>query len=102
MISKLFKYNILDKLKNLPVERYKVARNKLPIALGVSKQTFKTWLYIKQDDSRQIPLNQLNTIAHFLNVPISELINEKPHVFTHDELVDIKVKKRKNKFKIQK
>lgn len=94
------KYNLLKKLKALPHDRYKLAKNKLPVALGVSKVTFNAWLYIRQDDPRQIPTNKLNAMAHFFNCTIDELVNEAPEIITHEQLQQIADSESRNRFEI--
>lgn len=100
--KKLLKYSILEKLNKLPIERVRLFKNKLPIALDVSKATFKAWLYIGIDDHRQIPLNKLHAIAHFLNVKIDTLLNEPPQVITYEELETVKREASGGKMKIKK
>ncbi len=77
------KYNILKHLKQLPHEEYKIAKNKLPLALNVSKRTFERWMYLTQDQSLEVPADKLAVIAKFFNVKIEEMFNyEIPQINT--------------------
>lgn len=87
--KKQLKYSILDELKKLPQAEYKISRNKLPLALGVSPNTFKMWLYISINDNRQIPLKQLAIIAKYLNTSIENLLNEKTPNFSYKDLKEL-------------
>lgn len=100
--AKKLKYAILERINKLPVDRYKLTKNKLPTALGVTKGTFNMWLYIGVDDHRQIPVNKLQAIAHFLNVKVDTLLNEPPQIITYEELETVKRENSARKMRIKK
>jgi len=69
------KYNILKYINRLPYNEYEIARNKLPIALKVSKRTFERWTYLAPEDNLEIPVNKIAIISKYLGCSIEELIN---------------------------
>ncbi len=71
-----YKYNILPKLRKLSVEDYEIAMIFFPEALGVSKSTWEKYIYIKQDDSRELRPEQLMVISSFFECSMEDLINK--------------------------
>lgn len=85
------KYRILEYLKKLPHEEYKIAKNKLPLALEVSKRTFERWLYLTIDSKMEVSADKLAIISHFFELnSIDELINYKVKHFNIKKLKAIK------------
>ena len=72
----MYKYNILQKLKQLSVEDYQISWEFFPEALNITKHTWKKWIYLKKCDPAEIRLSQLQLIASFFDCPIEEIINE--------------------------
>ena len=66
---------ILDKLNSLPHREFTIAKNKLPIALDVSKRTFERWIYTKLGERLEIPADKLAIIANYFGGTIEELFN---------------------------
>jgi hypothetical protein len=71
------KYKIQEFLNSLPYEDYRIAKNKLPLALGVSKRTFERWMYLTHDDRLEVPADKLAIIAKFLGKKIEDFFNYK-------------------------
>lgn len=80
------KYNILDRLNQLPHEEYRIAKNKLPLALKISKRTFERWIYLSELDRLEIPADKLAIIAKYLCCTIEELFNYKIPQFNTSKL----------------
>ena len=58
-IHKKRKYTLQNKLDRLSHKEYKIARNKLPLALKINKRTFDRWMGIPQNDAAEIPADKL-------------------------------------------
>lgn len=71
----MYKYNFHYLLRQLSVEDYKISWVFLPQALNISKHTWKTWIYTKKEDSRNIPICALHKIATFFECSIDDLYN---------------------------
>ena len=82
----MYKYRILELLYKLPRSSEKQLREYLPEQIGVSYDTFRSWLYIKNDSGREIRAKALVQIAAALNVELIELFNDPPTCFTLDEI----------------
>lgn len=74
--EKLRKYAILEKLNQLPHQEFQIAKNKLPIALKVSKRTFQRWMYLEYGDTLEVPCDKMAAIAKFLGVTIETMHNQ--------------------------
>lgn len=68
------KYAIIDILRQLPYEDYRLMKSDLPKMLGVSSATFNRWLYLKKSDKGEIPLSKLKRLADLLHCDINQLI----------------------------
>lgn len=64
-----YKYRIHYFLHKLGVHDYEIAMDFLPIQCGVTKESFKKWIYIKADESRCIPAEAIQVMATFFEVP---------------------------------
>ncbi|WP_438712636.1 hypothetical protein ACSTS3_10400 [Aquimarina muelleri] len=85
------KYRILEYLKKLPHEEYKIAKKKLPLALEVSTRTFERWLYLTIDSKMEVSADKLAIISHFFELDsIDELINYKIKQFNIKKLKAMK------------
>lgn len=78
------KFAILQILNTLPADRSKELKNKLPVLLSVTKQTFATWCNASINSTIDIPATKLALIAKNLNVNIENLFNIK--ISTIEEL----------------
>ena len=101
------KYKILEYLKKLPHEEYKIAKQKLPLALEVSKRTFERWIYLNIDSKMQVSADKLAIISNFFGLnSIDELINYEVERFNMKKLKSIKAKDKTtfliNEFKLTK
>lgn len=74
------KYRILELLHKVSHQRYRLLMQQIPKELCVSVNTWKTWIYIDQDDSRKIPKYQLKRIAGYLNITADQLLNTNQEV----------------------
>ncbi|WP_148639252.1 hypothetical protein [Aquimarina longa] len=87
------KYKILEFLKKLPHEEYRIAKKKLPLALKVSMRTFERWLYLKKEAKMEVSADKLAIISNFLELDsIDELINYEVKQFNKKELQEIESK----------
>lgn len=68
-----YKYRIHYLLRQLSIEDYEVAMNFLPDFLGISKSSFKRWIYRKELEGGEIPANQLLKLARFFEVEPEEI-----------------------------
>ncbi len=86
------KYKILERLKQLPYSEYRIAKEKLPIALDVSKRTFERWLYLTKVDKGEIPADKLAIIASFFGLGdnLGALLNYKVPKFNTKKLEKLK------------
>jgi len=69
-----YKYTILVRLRKLPVEEYEIAMKWLPNQCGVTNQTFRNWIYLKNDQSNEIPGTALLKLATFFECAADELL----------------------------
>ena len=84
--SKKRKYTILSKIQLLPHSEYKIAKNRLPLVLHVSKRTFERWCYLQISEESQAPADKLAIIAKFLQCPIEDLFNYEVPEYTISKL----------------
>lgn len=68
--------------QKVPGSRQPGAIRYLCSALGVSKNTFRSWCRIEADEKRDIPHNQVLLIAHLLECEVEDLVKNAP-VFSH-------------------
>lgn len=73
--EKQLKYAILKKMEKLPYREYQIAKNKLPIALKVSKRTFENWMSLRVDDKTEVSADKLALIAKYLGSPLEDMFN---------------------------
>ena len=72
---KYYKYNIKDRLENLPINEYRELMYQIPKALKKSKRTFLRYTTITMDDPADIPALDLDIIAFFLGCNAQDLKN---------------------------
>lgn len=80
------KYKIQEFLNGLPYDDYRIAKNKLPLALGVSKRTFERWMYLTNEDRLEVPADKLAIIAKYLDKKMEEFFNYKVPQFNTAKL----------------
>lgn len=81
-----YKYRILELLNGRPHEEYKIAKNRLPIAIKVNPRTFRDWCYITKDEERTIPADKLYQIAEFLEVPMKDMFTNPPEGINYEQM----------------
>ncbi|MCW3784898.1 hypothetical protein [Plebeiibacterium sediminum] len=87
MSKKDYKFNIEQKLNDLPFEERQKALKQIPEQLGISDYTFYMWRRIKKSDRSDIPSLKLTSIADFFQCTIHELINiEIPTISMHSAI----------------
>jgi len=91
--SKNYKYTLHELLWKLPREQERIAKNFLPVHLGVSKETFKAWVYLKEDEVREIPGTKLLLIARYFEVHPEELFTNELPVCNYEEMRESSNKK---------
>lgn len=82
----MYKYRILELLRKLPRYNEKQLRELLPEQIGVSPETFNSWLYIKADSAREIKAVAIFIIAEALQVEPIELFTNPPTIFTLEDM----------------
>lgn len=84
-----YKYTILDLINKLPHKEYKTVKQNLHKACGIAESTFKSYLYLKANDKKEIPGTVLITIAKYLNVDVEQLFNNEIKHFTIKDLEEL-------------
>ena len=85
MTGKYYKYKLHSLLRKLTVEDYEIALSHLPQWIGVSKDTFRAWIYIKDNEPREIHGTALIKLANFFQIQPFELFTHKPKFFDFEE-----------------
>lgn len=70
-----YKYNIKEKLLQRPVTEYKELMKEIPRAIGKTKRTFDRYCTIAADEFADIPAQDLDIIASFLDCKANDLKN---------------------------
>lgn len=70
-----YKYNIKEKMLQLPIMEYKRIRREIPKAIGKTLRTFDRYCTIEADEFGDIPAQDLDIIASFLNCKANDLKN---------------------------
>ncbi len=60
-----YKFTILERLRKLPVEDYEIAMRWLPEQVGITKGTFRNWIYTKAVDQLEIPASAILKMSVF-------------------------------------
>lgn len=60
-----YKYTIYERLRKMPFEDYEIAWAWLPAQLGVTRGTFKNWIYTKANDHSEIPSTAILKMSVF-------------------------------------
>lgn len=81
------KYDVLRRLNELPKSQHSITKTELPKQLGVSQRTFDGWLYIKKDESQNVPSEALAILARFFECSMESLINVEIPEFTAEDLI---------------
>lgn len=69
----MYKYRFLKLLRALPYDEYRIAMQWLPEKLCISPDTFKRWIYLKDNQPTELPLERLEKIASFFECTVEEL-----------------------------
>jgi hypothetical protein len=88
-----YKYKILDLINKLPHSEYKTVKQNLHKACGIAQSTFKSYLYLKTNDEKEIPGKVLVTIAKYLKVGIDDLFTSEIPTYTIADLQDLSQQK---------
>lgn len=91
------KYAIHQLMEKLSYKEYRIAKNKLPIALKVSKRTFERWMYLQIGDKTEIPSDKMAMIAKYFKVSMEDMFNFPIPQYNVNELR----KMEENKFAIE-
>lgn len=70
-----YRYSIKDKLNLLTAREYKRLRKEIPKALGKTVRTFDRYCNIEINEFADIPVQDLDIIAAFLNCTADDLKN---------------------------
>jgi hypothetical protein len=70
-----YKYSILERMNKMPFHEHVLARFFLPNALGISYNTFREWMYIKADSSREISATAIIKLSNFFGCEEIEMFN---------------------------
>ena len=68
-----YKYTIYDRLRKLPYEEYEIAMTWLPNEIGVTKGTFRNWIYLKADSATELPATAILKMATFFGCEAIEM-----------------------------
>ena len=71
-----YKYRLHELLRKLTVEEYEVAWKYFPTRLQISRETLRTWIYIKQSDKREIPARALVCFGRFFGIEPDQVYNQ--------------------------
>lgn len=91
------KYAIHQLMEKLSYKEYRIAKNKLPIALKVSKRTFERWMYLELGDKTEVPSDKMAMLAKYFNVKMEDMFNFPIPQYNINELK----KMEENKFAIE-
>lgn len=69
------KYNIIQELHKMNIERYRHIMANLPNALHISEPLWRKWLYLGKYEAYEIPYSQFVQLAQLLNLDPKKLIN---------------------------
>ncbi len=70
------KYSLMERLLDLPVRRFREAKEELPVITGYTWKTiYYQWTQIKLDAKRSIPSEPLDKVARWFNLPADALKN---------------------------
>lgn len=72
------KYNLLQIMHKMSVERYRYVYKVLPGKLSISESLFRKWLYLDQCEDYEIPHSKLLEIGQLLAINPQQLINYTP------------------------
>lgn len=74
--KKGYKYTIYDRLRKMPVEDYEIAMTWLPQQLGITRATFRNWIYTKAIEQMELPSTAILKMSVFFEC-------EPLHLFTY-------------------
>lgn len=73
-----YKYRILYYLNQLDPADKALSLETLPQWLGVSKETFKKWMYLPKDDYYELPLRHALRLSQWLQIDLLQLYTNVP------------------------
>lgn len=85
MCSEL-KYRFHYFLHQMPVGDYRNAMKTIPQILGISAETWRKWIYIKDDEKREIRSDCALKLCEFFECNLDELYSNPPAVISYYEL----------------
>jgi len=74
----VYKYKIKENLEKFSYVDYAEAKRTLPRLLTINKRTFEKYMYVRLDDTYDIPARNLALLAHYFRVKMEEMINYSP------------------------
>ena len=72
------KYRIEELLDYLPMKEYKFVMKILPGVLGVSPNTFRNYINLNEESSKDIPYQKVVAMERFFGIKEGDLANIKP------------------------
>jgi hypothetical protein len=83
-----YKYRLHYLLNRLPHEDYQAAMKFIPARLAISPKTFKSWIYIKSGDEKEIPSTSFYILSMFFEVEPTDLFENPPIKMSVKEAFD--------------
>lgn len=83
-----YKYRLHYLLNRLTHEDYQAAMKFIPARLSISPKTFKSWIYIKHDEEKEMPSTAFYVLSLFFEVEPTELFANPPKQMTIREAFD--------------
>lgn len=84
--SEQYKYKLYKLLNEMPYHKYRITCRQLPVVLGISRETFRKWKYIRKEDKATIPADKLAIIANFFEIRFEKLFNYSVPQVSFEEL----------------
>jgi hypothetical protein len=79
-----YKYTIYDRLRKLNVNDYEIAMQFLPEKLGITRGTFRNWIYIKVGEKLDLPALAVLKLAVFFGCEPVDIFSQP---FQETELI---------------
>ncbi len=89
-----YKYRLHDLLYKLPKDDFDVAMKFFPQRIGITKGTFRNWIYTREDAQHEMPASALLIIADFFQIHPSE-------VFTNPPIIDLSIVEGFKQYKLE-
>lgn len=81
-----YKYLIKEKIENFSYAEYSEAKKLLPKLLRINKRTFERYMYVRLDDSYDIPASHLAILACYFRCKMEDLLNYSPSKMIYTEM----------------